>query len=632
MKRKAKKPGGRLRLTLLLVSAAALLLVPASQALANGTMKALGSGAGSGEISSVNGNGGEEGPGDFIGTPPIECDYNGNTETTSGVCENEQEAKEGLEGVALSALPAPGSELVGWEVKKGGAFALGCGPKEKLCLPAGFEGENAEFEVAAIFAPCAEGSTLDTCVSTMTVNIEGSGAGEVVGTTFGPIPAGKPKMECSYASPGPAAGVCVNTMVAETEAEEISGEGIRIDTLKAVPAVGSKFVGWTVQKGSGLELSCGPEPFVKPTCVFYVLSLGLDAEVTAEFEKEPVKQPLTLTTSGGEGGTFQCKDLTVGGSFASCVSGATFGENDEVEVKAVPNTGSVFAAWTGCDSEPSGNCVVKMTEPGRSVNAQFDLKTFTLTAEAFGEGEVTAPGITCTEAGNGSSACEEEFAYGTNVLVTATPEALNSVGSLLGNGSAKESCSLPGPEEAGTCEFEIKAISGVSAEFVAAESIESKSANVHGFVPQNTTLEFTEDVEGNTCADVDLGTFLANLQENHTYAKTCGLIVTATGAVNVLSASDESVGADKGHLTNSSYELPEPLETQAEGIPTLLFPGEGGGTLASLESVVDLLTYNGPVNSDNVTLEFSQLIKEHDPLYTGEYSKQIVLTLEQTAL
>jgi hypothetical protein len=49
-------------------------------------------------------------------------------------------------------------------------------------------------------------------------------------------------------------------------------------------------------------------------------------------------------------------------------------------------------------------------------------------------------------------------------------------------------------------------------------------------------------------------------------------------------------------------------------------------------SPLTLLSYAVPVNYDHVTLEFSQLIKKHDPLHTGEYSKTITLTLEQTAL
>jgi Collagen triple helix repeat (20 copies)/Divergent InlB B-repeat domain len=45
-----------------------------------------------------------------------------------------------------------------------------------------------------------------------------------------------------------------------------------------------------------------------------------------------------------------------------------------------------------------------------------------LAIEVEGEGEVSASGIACTEAGNGTAACEEEFSEGTEVPLTATAD------------------------------------------------------------------------------------------------------------------------------------------------------------------------------------------------------------------
>jgi hypothetical protein len=461
-------------------------------------------------------------------------------------------------------------------------------------------------------------------VGDLTVEIDGSGAGEVVNSPGLLEPA--PPFECKYESPGPAeegGEPCVRQM-------KQFGPFIGL-TVKAKAAPGSEFAGWEIIEGINLEPENEANCNGPLRCAVGTENLGEDAVLKATFDLIPPDHPLTVTKSGSAAGsgTVECK--INGGSKASCPTEVK--EGSEVEVIATEGTGSDPAVLSGTGSASgcaASPCSFEMLEES-SVNAEFNLESFTLTTEAFGAGEVTAPGIACTEAGNGGAECEAEFAYGTNVEVTATPAALNSVGSITGSGSAKEKCGAPTPEAPVTCEFEIKATSGVSAEFVAAESIESKPANVHGFTPQNTTLEFVKDKEGNDCGDVDLGIFLANAQEDVTYAKTCGLIVTATGAENVLSAEDESE-TSTGHLVNAGYELTQPLETQAEGLPGLLFPGEGGGTLASLEEAVDLLTYGGPVNSDNVTLEFSQLIKEHDPLYTGEYAKQITLTLEQTKL
>jgi hypothetical protein len=42
-----------------------------------------------------------------------------------------------------------------------------------------------------------------------------------------------------------------------------------------------------------------------------------------------------------------------------------------VTIKAAPAPGSAPVEWSGCDSEPEGNCVVAM-EGDRKVTATFD--------------------------------------------------------------------------------------------------------------------------------------------------------------------------------------------------------------------------------------------------------------------
>jgi hypothetical protein len=642
MKRKAKQSGsgGRLRLGLLMACAAAFLLVPAAQALANGTMTVVIEGGGGGNVTS--GNNLEQ----FIGSPRIECNHNGKTETTSGTCNNELSLEGGLEATYLNANPKYGSEFGGWTVVVGGAFNLGCNPGELICAPVAFETEPA-MEVKAVFVPCTTGPNepgAPTCENpTLTFNIKGNGKGKVEGVKVAGIAEGKPKMECTYASPGPATGVCKNYMVAEKASEEEPPEwtGGRGDALKAIPSTEpgfeSEFKGWKVTIGAGLggagqTLFCGPS-LENATCVFAMFASewqeGSNMEVTAEFKLKPAEQPLTLTNSGaGSLKEFKCKDLTAGGPEGTCA--AKYPEEHEVEVTAIAGTGSVFAEFNtdnsaeACDSVSTNHCVVKMNLGGRKVNAKFNLQTFSLTLNP-----PIGPGTLAAECEGG--ACPAEIPYGTEVTVTADPDPLNSVGSFTNGGSAN--CTTAGvePEAAATCEFEIKANSEVTVEFVLAEGVESHPANVHGKVPQTTTLE-------SGCGNVDLEEFIPNLQENWRYWKTCPLIATATGEVNVLTAADTIEGAPhRGHLKNAEYPttywLPQPLETEAEGEPGLEFPGEGGGTLQPLTSPsVTLLTYGGPVNYDHVLLEFSQWIMKQDPLHTGEYSKTITLTLEQTSL
>jgi len=246
-----------------------------------------------------------------------------------------------------------------------------------------------------------------------------------------------------------------------------------------------------------------------------------------------------------------------------------------------------------------------------------------------GGGAVTGSGVNCTEAENGGPECEEAFPYGTNVTLAVAATGENVISSLEGTNSA-EGGACEFETNTGSCEFSITAASEVAAVFVAGNTIATQESNVHGEVPLTTTLE-------SKCHNVNLGSFKPNLQHDETYSKTCELTVTATGEENRLTATDE--GVDTGHLTQKEnetphpYSLPQPLEVQAEGIPGLEHPGHGGGTLQSMVgSPVTLLNYLGPVNSDHVTLEFSQLIKEHDALHTGEYSKTITLTLKQIKL
>ena len=400
-------------------------------------------------------------------------------------------------------------------------------------------------------------------------------------------------------------------------------------------APNSEFVKWEIVGGIPTG-GCGTET----SCT--VGSAGKDAEVKAIFKCTvavcPPPKPkfkLTVTKSGTGTGTVTSSPAGIN---CGVDCDEEYDEGTVVTLSKAADAGSEFKEWTGACSG-SGACEVTMSE-AKSVNAKFDLETFALTLNPpIGSGTLSAE----CDYGSGPEACASltEIPYNTGVEVTADPAPLNSVASLTGSNSAS-GCSIAGvgPEEAATCEFDITANSEVTAEFVAAESVESHPANVHGLVPQTTTLEFTEDGEGNTCADVDLGTFWPNLQLDETYAKQCGLIVTASGEENVLSAADGTEGAPhRGHLKNdggpgpTTYWLAQPLETQAEGEAGLEFPGTGGGTLQPLTSpFVTLLTYGGPVNSDHVSLEFSQLIKEHDALHTGEYSKQITLTLEQTQL
>ena len=215
MKHKAKPSGSsggsRLRLTILLATVAAFLLVPVAQAAAEGTLTVNIEGieGGSGEVNSFGGIPSFGGSGE--GEPPIEC----SGPPSSGTCETElEELEEGFNAIGLHAIAAPESNLVGWEIE--GAFnpegtycpfsAAGPGSADSNeCVALGFGGNVTVTAYFEFVGP------------RLTVAKEGTGLGTVVSSPGGVL-CGK---VCSAAF------------------EESS-----VVTLTASPAAGSVFTSW----------------------------------------------------------------------------------------------------------------------------------------------------------------------------------------------------------------------------------------------------------------------------------------------------------------------------------------------------------------------------------------------------
>ena len=75
-----------------------------------------------------------------------------------------------------------------------------------------------------------------------------------------------------------------------------------------------------------------------------------------------------------------------------------------------------------------------------------------------------------------------------------------------------------------------------------------------------------------------------------------------------------------GRLVNGAYSLAQPLRVRAANTA---FAALGGTPLR-------LLTWNGPVSKDAVTLAFEQAIGPDEPLRTGSYGKTLTYTLSTT--
>jgi plastocyanin len=113
----------------------------------------------------------------------------------------------------------------------------------------------------------------------------------------------------------------------------------------------------------------------------------------------------------------------------------------------------------------------------------------------------------------------------------------------------------------------------------------------------------------------NLGRFLLGVAAD--YTATLPAVVTSTMANATLTVADPSPTAP-GHLLNGMFVMAQPLQVTA------------GTTFALLTGPVALLSWPGPVSSNNVTVTFKQPIAATDPLRSGAYAKTLVFTLSTT--
>jgi Divergent InlB B-repeat domain len=394
------------RLTILLATVGALLLVPVTQAVAAGTMTVLVEGSGAGEIDSNEGI--VPFGGIMKGVPPIECEY-ASPGPTTGICEDEYEVVPEFEaeGVGLHAFPAAGSEFGGWEIMLNGVQTSGNGcpiegePANYECRTASSEGANPEAIATAYFceegtsllpaeAGCGAGPSGPTNLRTLTITKSPSSS---TGGGNGAV-SSKPKgIKCGATCDEAVASMYKNTPV----------------ELTAKPSTGSTFVKWSNPGGACDEST-------SPTCT---VPMSEDEEVGAVFagtsKAFSPAEALTVSKGNSSGkGTVKGPGL---GCEAECTSTVVLFQGPVTEpkpkagkivvLKQAPAFGSVFSGWTGCESEPEGNCQVAM-ETAKEVTAEYELlpnKTLTVNKEyAKGNGSVSSKpkgikcGTTCTQA------------------------------------------------------------------------------------------------------------------------------------------------------------------------------------------------------------------------------------------
>ncbi len=167
MKRNAKSrgSGGRLRLTLLLATAAAFLLVPAVSASA-AEVHIIIEGTGAGTVKGVP---------PLDGTLPINCTY-ASPGPKTGACDAAMNTSEGLEGEKVLEEAAPGSEFAGWTSE--GGLPLGCEPQPSLAPECGVLSFGGPVTIKAKF-------NLEPPKFKLNVTKNGTGSGTVTSAPAG---------------------------------------------------------------------------------------------------------------------------------------------------------------------------------------------------------------------------------------------------------------------------------------------------------------------------------------------------------------------------------------------------------------------------------------------------------------
>jgi len=299
----------------------------------------------------------------------------------------------------------------------------------------------------------------------LTLTLAGTGAGTVTS-----MPAG---IACTWSSQA-SSGACVANFA----------EGTAV-TLTASANAGS-FTGWGGQCGGTGRCT---------------VTLDQPVSVSAEFALP--MHPLTVTGSGTGSGTIASNPAGIGCAIDAGVAttgcSSAFTEGVVVTLTASATAGS-FVGWSGACSG-SGNCQVTIDQ-AKSVTADFELPTYTVTIEPSGSGSATissAPeGLACSWSGGAATGdCSADFTEGTVVSISWT-----GGGTFEGWGG--------GCGGAGECQFVVLQPRSVSAAFIANQELVGLAANaLTGAGSLSAVLRTALDAAGNHDGSFDIGDLVA---------------------------------------------------------------------------------------------------------------------------
>jgi hypothetical protein len=111
-----------------------------------------------------------------------------------------------------------------------------------------------------------------------------------------------------------------------------------------------------------------------------------------------------------------------------------------------------------------------------------------------------------------------------------------------------------------------------------------------------------------------------------TYSTSTNATVTSTAGDALLTVSDPDTanGIPPAHLANGAFFLAQPLQMRARD------PRTQGSAFNPIGSSYNLMSWDAPISSDPVTLDFQQSIGRTEGLRTGTYGKTLTFTLSTT--
>jgi sugar lactone lactonase YvrE len=229
--------------------------------------------------------------------------------------------------------------------------------------------------------------------------------------------------------------------------DEFDAAGEFVTEITHTPPFGSG----EVAKPSSLVIAPAGSP--KAGNVYLVSNVGASGKVSAF---GPLTYGYKLTVAKAGTGTGTVVSAPAGIDCGSTCE-TSFGEGTEVTLTATPDDSSKLKAWSGCDSEPGGDCTVALNA-AHTVTATFSSKP-SVSGEAASQAGTTSATLSA-QVNPGGEPTTYHFEYGIGAYDHSTPESL-PVGSDFSSHSATRS--ITGLTPGGHYQFRLVATNALGA-------------------------------------------------------------------------------------------------------------------------------------------------------------------------